>query len=183
MAAIPLAFIVASVVTWAACRWWYGKKLMAAAQRLQKSDKSRLFSQEQTQQARQQIEQLKGELASHQQSAAEHQAMRRRAQVEEALQASERAPEADVGTHAGRLGARLRRHPDPARLGLAPGRSAPRAAAGVGSATAQRDHDRIRTTSGRAVSNKKARPKPGLMTDDASVRACCPSETAKPLAG
>jgi biopolymer transport protein ExbB/TolQ len=97
MAAIPLAFIVASVVTWAACRWWYGKKLMAATLRLQKSDKSRLFSQEQTQQARRQIEQLKGELASHQQSAAEHEAMRRRAKAEEALQASERTPEPDSG--------------------------------------------------------------------------------------
>jgi biopolymer transport protein ExbB/TolQ len=97
MAAIPLAFLIASVVTWAACRWWYGKKLMAAAHRLHKSDKSRLFSQEQTQQARRQIEQLKGELASHQQSAAETQALRRRAQVEEALQASERAAEPDSG--------------------------------------------------------------------------------------
>jgi biopolymer transport protein ExbB/TolQ len=97
MAAIPLAFIVASVVTWAACRWWYGKKLLAATHRLQKSEKTRLFSQEQTQQARRQIEQLKAELASHQQSAAEHQAMRRRAQAEEALQASERAPDPDSG--------------------------------------------------------------------------------------
>jgi len=97
VAAIPLAFLVASVVTWAACRWWYGKKLAAAANRLQKSDKSRLFSQEQTQQARRQIEQLKGELASHQQSAAENQAVLRRAQAEEALQASERAAEPDSG--------------------------------------------------------------------------------------
>jgi sRNA-binding protein len=97
VAAIPLAFLVASVVTWAACRWWYGKKLEAASQRLQKSDKGRLFSQEQTQQARRQIEQLKGELASHQQSAAENEAARRRAQAEAALQASERAPEPDSG--------------------------------------------------------------------------------------
>jgi len=97
VAAIPLAFLVASVVTWAPCRWWYGKKLAAAANRLQKSDKSRLFSQEQTQQARRQIEQLKGELASHQQSAAENQAVLRRAQAEEALQASERAAEPDSG--------------------------------------------------------------------------------------
>jgi hypothetical protein len=90
--AIPLALLVASVVTWAACRWWYGKKLAAAAHRLQKSDKARLFSQEQTLQARRQIEQLKTELASHQQSAADGQAARRRAtQLEEALQASERA--------------------------------------------------------------------------------------------
>jgi septal ring factor EnvC (AmiA/AmiB activator) len=97
VAAIPLAFLVAALVTWAACRWWYGKKLMAAAYRLQKSDKSRLFSQEQTQQARRQIEQLKGELAAQQQSAAEFQAARRRAQAEEALRASESLAEPDPG--------------------------------------------------------------------------------------
>ena len=48
---------------------------MAAAHRLQKCDKGRLFSQEQTLQARRQIEQLKAELESHQQSAAENQAV------------------------------------------------------------------------------------------------------------
>jgi sRNA-binding protein len=96
--AIPLALVVASVVTWAACRWWYGRKLLAAAHRLQKSDKGRLFSQEQTLQARRQIEQLKAELASHQQSAAENQATRKRAaQLEEALQASGRPVLADSG--------------------------------------------------------------------------------------
>ncbi len=98
MAAIPLAFLIASVVTWAACRWWYGKKLLVAAQRLQKSDKGRLFAQEQTLQARRQIEQLKTELASHQQSAAEGQAaVRRAAQLEEALNANDRAPLPDSG--------------------------------------------------------------------------------------
>jgi len=96
--AIPLALLVASVVTWAACRWWYGRKLLAAAHRLQKSDKGRLFSQEQTLQARRQIEQLKTELVSLQQSAAENQAARRRAaQLEEALYATERAAEPDSG--------------------------------------------------------------------------------------
>jgi sRNA-binding protein len=96
--AIPLALVVASVVTWAACRWWYGRKLLAAAHRLQKSDKGRLFSQEQTLQARRQIEQLKAELASHQQSAAENQATRKRAaQIEAALQAGERPVLADSG--------------------------------------------------------------------------------------
>jgi hypothetical protein len=98
VAAIALAFLVASVVTWAACRWWYGKKLQSAAHRLQKSDKGRLFSQEQTLQARRQVEQLKSELASHQQSAAEGQAaLRRAAQLQEVLQASDRAPVPDSG--------------------------------------------------------------------------------------
>jgi uncharacterized protein YlxW (UPF0749 family) len=95
VAAIPLALLVAAVVTWAACRWWYGKKLVAAAHRLQKSDKGRLFSQEQTLQARRQVEQLKAELASHQQSAAENQVARRRvAQLEEALSERAAAPAA-----------------------------------------------------------------------------------------
>ena len=94
--AIPVAIIVASAATWAVCRWWYGRKLLAAANRLQKSEKARLFSQQQTAQARQQIGQLKAELEALQQSAAEHQAVRRRAaQLEEELVAAERpaAPE------------------------------------------------------------------------------------------
>jgi biopolymer transport protein ExbB/TolQ len=98
VAAIPLAFLIASIVTWAACRWWYGKKLVAAGHRLQKSDKARLFSHEQTQQAKRQIEQLKSELASHQRLAAESQAAHRRAaQLNETLQASERAAVPDSG--------------------------------------------------------------------------------------
>jgi C4-dicarboxylate-specific signal transduction histidine kinase len=96
--AIPIAFLIASVVTWAACRWWFGRKLLAAANRLQKSEKGRLFSQQQTAQARQQIGLLKAEIESHQQTAAEIQATRRRAaQAEEALQALERAPAATEG--------------------------------------------------------------------------------------
>ena len=50
--AIPIAIAVASVVMWAGCRWWYGRKLAAAAHRLHKSEKGRLFSQQQTAQAR-----------------------------------------------------------------------------------------------------------------------------------
>ncbi len=88
--AIPVALLVASIVTWAACRWWYGRKVAAAGHRLQKSEKGRLFSQQQTAQARQQIGQLKAELESLQQSAAEIQSVRRRAaQLEEALNAVE----------------------------------------------------------------------------------------------
>jgi hypothetical protein len=90
--AIPVALIVASIVTWAACRWWYGRKLVAAEHRFAKSEKGRLFSQQQTAQARQQIGQLKAEIESHQQSAAENQATRRRAaaQLQEALHSAER---------------------------------------------------------------------------------------------
>jgi hypothetical protein len=69
--AIPVAIAVASAVMWAACRWWYGRQLSAAAHRLQKSEKGRLFSQQQTAQARQQIGLLKAEIEAHQQTAAE----------------------------------------------------------------------------------------------------------------
>jgi sRNA-binding protein len=96
--AIPLALLLASIVTWSACRWWYGRKLEVAAHRLQKSDKGRLFSQEQTLQARRQVEQLKAELASHQQTAIESQAARRRtAELEQALAAAERSAAPDSG--------------------------------------------------------------------------------------
>ena len=96
--ALPVALLVASALTWAACRWWYGRKLVAAFQRLAKSEKGRLFSQQQTAQARQQIVQLKADIESHQQTAAESQVARRRAaQLEEALCAAERATPVDVG--------------------------------------------------------------------------------------
>jgi sRNA-binding protein len=91
--AIPVALFIASVATWAACRWWYGRQIAAAAQRLAKSEKGRLFSQQQTAQARQQITQLKADLEAQQQLAAQtHVSRRRAAQVEEALQAAEREP-------------------------------------------------------------------------------------------
>lgn len=70
-----LFFVVLSVClsgssagTWAACRWWYGRKLVAASQRLHKSDKGRLFSQQKAQQACRQVEQLKSELATRRQA-------------------------------------------------------------------------------------------------------------------
>ena len=92
--AIPVAIAVASAVMWAACRWWYGRQLAAATHRLQKSEKGRLFSQQQTAQARQQIGLLKAELESHQQAAAQLEAAKRRtAQLEEAFQAAERERE------------------------------------------------------------------------------------------
>ncbi|MDQ6638657.1 MAG: hypothetical protein M3Z15_03205 [Pseudomonadota bacterium] len=96
--AIPVALLVASVVTWAACRWWYGRQVAAAAHRLAKSEKGRLFSQQQTAQARQQIGQLRSEIESHQQSASQTQAVRRAAaQLEEALAAAERPRAVEVG--------------------------------------------------------------------------------------
>ena len=97
--AASIAVVVASLVTWAVCQWWYGRKLVAAAHRLQKSDKGRQFSQEQTLQARRQIEQLKAELESHQRSATESQtaARLRAVQLEEARYAAERSPTPSSG--------------------------------------------------------------------------------------
>jgi len=92
--AMPIAIAVASAVMWAGCRWWYGRRLAAATQRLQKSEKARLFSQQQTAQARQQIGLLKAELESNQHAAAELEAAKRRAaKLEEAVYAAERAAE------------------------------------------------------------------------------------------
>jgi len=94
VAAIPIAIAVASAVMWAGCRWWYGRQLATAAHRLQKSEKARLFSQQQTAQARQQIGLLKAELEAQQQAAAELEvAKRRAAQLEQAFHAAERERE------------------------------------------------------------------------------------------
>lgn len=82
---------LAAVATWAFCRWWYGRKLTAAAQRLRKSDEGRLFVQQQAQQARKQIETLKAELDTLRASASksrEH--VQRTRELEEALRAAER---------------------------------------------------------------------------------------------
>jgi hypothetical protein len=87
-----------TAATVAACRWWYGRKLQAAAQRLHKSDKGRLFSQEQTLQAKRQIEALKKELALLQLASADAQSSRQRMrELEEAVATAEREAPADSG--------------------------------------------------------------------------------------
>ena len=93
-AALVIGLAVASAVTWAACRWWYGRKLRAAAARLQKSDQGRLFSQQQTAQAKKQIETLKQELDHHRKALADTEANRQRVrELELALAAAERVVE------------------------------------------------------------------------------------------
>ena len=82
--AIGASFIGAA--TWFACHWWYGRKLEAANQRLQKSDKARLFSIQQTLQARKQIEALQYDLAAQQKAMAQAQIARERSRhLEEVL--------------------------------------------------------------------------------------------------
>jgi hypothetical protein len=95
-AVIGLAVGTAAAV--AGCRWWYGRKLLAAAQRLSKSDKGRLFSQEQTLQAKRQIEALKKELAVLQLASADAHASRQRMrELEEAIALAERPAPEDSG--------------------------------------------------------------------------------------
>lgn len=89
--------VFGSGATWAACRWWYARKLSVAAQLLDRTDKARLFSQQQTMQARRQIEQLKTELGTLQQSAAESDSARRRAgDLESRLASASEGPAAIV---------------------------------------------------------------------------------------
>ena len=92
VAAWSIGLLATSTATWAACRWWYGQKLSAAAARLQKSDKGRLFSQQQAQQARKQVEHLKAELAAHRQAAVDSTASRQRTRdLESALVVAQQA--------------------------------------------------------------------------------------------
>ena len=87
-----------AIASIAACRWWYGRKLEAAAHRLRKSDKNRLFAQEQTQQARRQITALKKEVAVLQVASADAQSSRQRMrELEEAMAIAERPAAADSG--------------------------------------------------------------------------------------
>jgi hypothetical protein len=95
---VAIALVVASLATWAGCRWWYGKKLLAAAQRLHKCDQSRLFSQQQTLQAKKQIEALKIELAEQRKALQDTESSRKRArELEQALFVAERAAEDNSG--------------------------------------------------------------------------------------
>jgi len=97
VAAWTIGLLAASAATLLACRWWYGRKLTAAAHRLHKSDKGRLFSQQQTLQARKQVEQLKAELAAHRKAAVDTAAARQRTQeLETALVAAERSVRIDI---------------------------------------------------------------------------------------
>lgn len=59
-----LGSAVVCVLTWASCQWWYGRKLAAMICRLEKIDKARQLSSQQTLQARKQIEKLQTDLAA-----------------------------------------------------------------------------------------------------------------------
>lgn len=92
LATATITVAAAAAVTLLACRWWYGRKLAAAAQRLKKSDQGRLFSQQQAQDARRQIEALKRELATERVLGTKQDDTSRRArELEERLRVAERA--------------------------------------------------------------------------------------------
>lgn len=96
--AVTTGIVGGAIAAIAACRWWYGRKLEAAAHRLRKSDKNRLFAQEQTQQARRQIAALKKEVAVLQVASADAQSSRQRMrELEEAMAIAERPAPADSG--------------------------------------------------------------------------------------
>ncbi len=63
--AFAFALVVACASTWGACRWWYGRKLRAAQQRIEKLNHNRALYDQHTAQARRQIEQLNRELTTH----------------------------------------------------------------------------------------------------------------------
>ena len=85
-----LTSAVLCAATFAACHWWYGRKLAASAERLEKSEKARQFSAQQTLQARKQIEKLQRDLASLQRARAEAEAAQARERnLREVLAAAE----------------------------------------------------------------------------------------------
>jgi hypothetical protein len=87
----------ASIGTLLGCRWWYRRKLGALSHRLHKSDKARLFSAQQTLQARRQIEALQKDMAVQKQAMADAQVTRQRSRhMEEALKAVAEAEEATL---------------------------------------------------------------------------------------
>jgi sRNA-binding protein len=95
---VVISLLVATLATWVGCRWWYGKKLLAAAQRLHKCDQGRLFSQQQTLQAKKQIEALKIEVAEQRKALQDTEASRKRTRgLEQALFVAERTAEVTSG--------------------------------------------------------------------------------------
>jgi len=89
---LALAALVAAVATWLLCHWLYGRRVSALLAKLGKSEKARLFSVQQTLQARKQIEALRKDLAAQQEAMAQAQVTRARSRhLEEVLKAASEA--------------------------------------------------------------------------------------------
>jgi hypothetical protein len=89
---LALAALVATVATWALCRWWYGRRISSLLAKLGKSDKARNFSVQQALQARKQIEALRKDLAAQQEAMVKAQIARARSRhLEDVLKAASEA--------------------------------------------------------------------------------------------
>ena len=81
-----------AAATWLGARWWYGRRLDALNLRLQKVDKARQFSSQQTLQARRQVEALQKDLAAQNEVLAKAQlATQRSRHLEETLRTASAA--------------------------------------------------------------------------------------------
>lgn len=90
-----LSAVLVSGATWVACFWWYGRKADELSLRLQKSEKARQFSAQQTLLARKQIEALQKDLAAQNRALTVAQVARQRTRhMEEVLRAAAEAEEA-----------------------------------------------------------------------------------------
>jgi uncharacterized membrane protein YccC len=86
---LALGSLLVGVATWIGCWLWYGRKIESLSQRLQKSEKARHFSNQQTLQARKQLEALQKDLAEQNAALAKAQvAKQRNRHLEDALRAS-----------------------------------------------------------------------------------------------
>ena len=84
-----LGWLLVGGATWLGCWLWYGRKISTLNHRLQKSDKARQFSSQQTLQARKQLEALQKDLAAQNAAMAKAQIARQRTRhLEETLKAS-----------------------------------------------------------------------------------------------
>ena len=84
-----LGWLLVGVATWIGCWLWYGRKIETLNHRLQKSEKARHFSSQQTLQARKQLEALQKDLAAQNAALAKAQVGKQRNRhLEESLKAS-----------------------------------------------------------------------------------------------
>jgi hypothetical protein len=85
-----LGWLLVGVATWIGCWLWYGRKIEALNHRLQKSEKARHFSSQQTLQARKQLEALQKDLAARNAAMAKAQVAKQRNRI--SRKRSRRAP-------------------------------------------------------------------------------------------
>ena len=87
---------LACLVTWAACHWWYGRRIDGLNTKLVKVEKARLFTGQQVAQARKQIEALQKDLAAQNEALEQAQVARQRNRhLEEVLKVASEADAAE----------------------------------------------------------------------------------------